>query len=74
MIVARCSDGNAKEVRSASASARGHSSYAACLSGLVSALLIVFTMFRSIAHTLRHDGIVWRGTRYELEELRKGMV
>ncbi len=40
----------------------------------VSALLIVFTMLRSMAHTLRHRGIVWRGTRYELEELRKGMV
>ena len=40
----------------------------------VSALLIVFTMLRSMAHTLRHRGIIWRGTRYELEELRKGMV
>lgn len=40
----------------------------------ISALLIVYTMLRSIAHTLRHRGVVWRGTRYELEELRKGMV
>lgn len=40
----------------------------------VSALLIVYTMLRSMAHTLRHRGVVWRGTRYELEELRKGMV
>ncbi|MGZ4818683.1 MAG: glycosyltransferase [Terriglobales bacterium] len=40
----------------------------------ISALLIVFTMLRSIAHTIRHRGIIWRGTRYELEELRKGMV
>jgi glycosyltransferase involved in cell wall biosynthesis len=40
----------------------------------ISALLIVFTMLRSIAHTIRHRGVIWRGTRYELEELRKGMV
>jgi glycosyltransferase involved in cell wall biosynthesis len=40
----------------------------------ISALLIVFTMLRSMAHTIRHHGVVWRGTRYELEELRKGMV
>ena len=40
----------------------------------VSALLIVYTMLRSMAHTLRHRGVIWRGTRYELEELRKGMV
>jgi glycosyltransferase involved in cell wall biosynthesis len=40
----------------------------------ISALLIVYTMLRSMAHTLRHRGVVWRGTRYELEELRKGMV
>lgn len=40
----------------------------------VSALLIVFTMLRSMAHAIRHRGIIWRGTRYELEELRKGMV
>jgi glycosyltransferase involved in cell wall biosynthesis len=40
----------------------------------LSALLIVYTMLRSIAHTWRHRGVVWRGTRYELDELRKGMV
>ncbi|MBZ5570169.1 MAG: glycosyltransferase [Acidobacteriia bacterium] len=40
----------------------------------ISALLIVYTMLRSMAHTLRYRGVIWRGTRYELEELRKGMV
>jgi len=40
----------------------------------LSALLIVYTMLRSLAHTFRHRGVVWRGTRYDLEELRKGMV
>jgi hypothetical protein len=40
----------------------------------LSALLIVYTMLRSIAHTWRHRGVVWRDTRYELKELRKGMV
>jgi hypothetical protein len=40
----------------------------------VSSLLLLYTMLRSMAHTLRHGGVVWRGTRYSLEELRKGMV
>jgi hypothetical protein len=40
----------------------------------LSALLIVYTVLRSMAHTLRHGGVVWRGTRYSLEELRKGLV
>jgi hypothetical protein len=40
----------------------------------VGTLLIVYTMLRSVAHTVRHRGVVWRGTRYDLEELRKGMV
>jgi hypothetical protein len=38
------------------------------------AVLIVYTMLRSMAHTVRHGGVIWRGTRYELEELRKGRV
>lgn len=29
---------------------------------------------RRAALTLWNDGIVWRGTKYPLEELRKGMV
>ena len=40
----------------------------------VSTVLFVYTLLRSMAHTLWNDGIVWRGTRYPLEELRKGMV
>jgi glycosyltransferase involved in cell wall biosynthesis len=40
----------------------------------VSAVLFIYTLLRSMVHTLWNDGIVWRGTRYPLEELRKGMV
>jgi glycosyltransferase involved in cell wall biosynthesis len=40
----------------------------------VSTALFIYTLLRSMAHTLWNDGIVWRGTRYPLEELRKGMV
>jgi glycosyltransferase involved in cell wall biosynthesis len=40
----------------------------------VSTVLFVYTLLRSMFHTLWNDGVVWRGTRYPLEELRKGMV
>jgi glycosyltransferase involved in cell wall biosynthesis len=40
----------------------------------VSTVLFVYILLRSMFHTLRNDGIVWRGTKYPLEELRKGMV
>lgn len=40
----------------------------------VSSVLFIYTLLRSMSHTLWNDGIVWRGTRYPLEELRKGMV
>jgi glycosyltransferase involved in cell wall biosynthesis len=40
----------------------------------VSTVLFEYTLLRSMFHTLANDGIVWRGTRYPLEELRKGMV
>jgi glycosyltransferase involved in cell wall biosynthesis len=40
----------------------------------VSAALCIYTLLRSMFHALWNDGIIWRGTRYPLEELRKGMV
>jgi glycosyltransferase involved in cell wall biosynthesis len=40
----------------------------------VSAALFIYTLLRSMSLTLWNDGIVWRGTKYSLEELRKGMV
>jgi glycosyltransferase involved in cell wall biosynthesis len=40
----------------------------------VSTVLFVYTLLRSMFHTLWNDGIVWRGTKYPLEELRRGMV
>ena len=40
----------------------------------VSSVLFIYTLLRSMFHTLWNDGIVWRGTKYPLEELRKGMV
>ena len=40
----------------------------------IGAALFVYIMLRSMALTLARGGIVWRGTFYPLEELRKGMV
>lgn len=40
----------------------------------VSSVLFIYTLLRSMTLTLWHDGITWRGTKYPLEELRKGMV
>jgi glycosyltransferase involved in cell wall biosynthesis len=40
----------------------------------VSTGLFIYTLLRSMFLTLWNDGIIWRGTRYPLEELRKGMV
>lgn len=40
----------------------------------VSAALFIYTLMRSTIFTLWNGGIVWRGTKYPLEELRKGMV
>jgi len=40
----------------------------------LSAAMFIYTLLRSMFVTLWNDGIVWRGTKYPLEELRKGMV
>ena len=40
----------------------------------VSTSLFMYTLLRSMIHTFANDGIVWRGTKYPLEELRKGIV
>jgi glycosyltransferase involved in cell wall biosynthesis len=40
----------------------------------VSTALFIYTLLRSTIMTLWNDGIVWRGTKYPLEELRKGIV
>ena len=40
----------------------------------ISTVVFVYTLLRSMFLTLWNNGIVWRGTKYPLEELRKGMV
>jgi len=40
----------------------------------LSALIFAYMLLRSTVVTLRQGGIVWRGTFYALEELRKGIV
>jgi glycosyltransferase involved in cell wall biosynthesis len=40
----------------------------------ISTVLFVYTLLRSMFLTLSQDGVVWRGTKYPLDELRKGMV
>jgi glycosyltransferase involved in cell wall biosynthesis len=40
----------------------------------VSTLLFVYTMMRSMMVTLWHGGVTWRGTKYPLEELKRGLV
>lgn len=40
----------------------------------VSTALFIYTLLRSTFLTLWNDGIEWRGTKYPLDELRKGMV
>jgi glycosyltransferase involved in cell wall biosynthesis len=40
----------------------------------ISTLMFEYTLIRSMVLTLRNDGVTWRGTKYPLEELRKGVV
>jgi glycosyltransferase involved in cell wall biosynthesis len=40
----------------------------------VATVLFMYALMRSMFHALWNDGVVWRGTRYPLEELRKGLV
>lgn len=40
----------------------------------VSTILFIYILLRSSAHALRHGGIVWRGTKYPLDELKKAVV
>jgi len=40
----------------------------------ISTSLFMYTLLRSMFVTIRNDGIVWRGTKYALEDLRNGMV
>jgi glycosyltransferase involved in cell wall biosynthesis len=40
----------------------------------ISTVLFEYTLLRSMFLTLWNDGVTWRGTRYPLEELRKGIV
>jgi glycosyltransferase involved in cell wall biosynthesis len=40
----------------------------------ISTVLFIYTMLRSTFLTLWTGGVEWRGTRYPLEELRKGLV
>jgi hypothetical protein len=40
----------------------------------VSTVLFLYTLLRSMIVTLSQGGIVWRGTKYPLDELKKGLV
>ena len=40
----------------------------------ISTTLFACTLLRSMFLALGRGGVVWRGTKYPLEELRKGLV
>jgi glycosyltransferase involved in cell wall biosynthesis len=40
----------------------------------ISTMMFEYTLIRSMVLTLRNDGVTWRGTKYPLEELRKGVM
>jgi len=37
----------------------------------VNSIIIAYALLRSVATTMWHGGVVWRGTKYSLEELRR---
>jgi hypothetical protein len=45
-----------------------------CLTLPLGALVMSYMVLRSTVITLRQGGIIWRGTFYPLEQLRRGMV
>jgi len=55
-------------------SSRSHVPWYYCLLHPVSSALFVYTLLRSMFITLRDGGVTWRGTKYPLDELRKGLV
>lgn len=40
----------------------------------ISTGLLIYTMMRSMMATLRQNGVIWRGTHYPLEQLRRGLI
>ncbi len=40
----------------------------------ISTILFIYAMLRSMFLTLGQGGVVWRGTKYPLEELKRGLV
>jgi len=45
-----------------------------CFTLPIGAILFAFILFRSTLVTIRQGGIIWRGTFYPLDELRRGSV
>ena len=45
-----------------------------CVTLPLSAVMFAYMLLRSTFITLKQGGIVWRGTFYKLDELRRGVV
>lgn len=52
-------------------SRRSQTSWLCFFTHPIATVVFVYIMVRSMTHTMRHGGVVWRGTKYSLEELRK---